>query len=156
MAAKKTKKSTVKKTTTRTRSTQKTHFGMDHNFILIAGGGFIVLVLLFLVNGQLFNAKKDLVMDDVMVNEEKMMAKNTVVISDSSYAPTTTTVKVGDTVTFVNNDEIEHTATADDGSFDTDVLATGEKAEVMFDTPGTYTYRCSIHPSITGTIIVEE
>jgi plastocyanin len=63
-------------------------------------------------------------------------------------------VSVGDTVTWTNNDAVPHTATADDGSFDTGSISQGESASITFDTPGTYTYKCAFHPGMTATIVV--
>jgi hypothetical protein len=61
-------------------------------------------------------------------------------------------IRVGDRVTWVNDDEIEHNAT--NGSFDTGLLAQGESASVRFTAPGTYAFFCTPHPSMTGTVIV--
>ena len=78
----------------------------------------------------------------------------TVTIENFSFTPATLEIPVGTTVTFTNQDSVPHTATADDGSFDTGNLDNGASAEVTFDTPGTYTYVCSYHPNMTGTIVV--
>ena len=75
-------------------------------------------------------------------------------IVNFAFAPQTLEIAAGTTVTFVNNDTSPHTATADDGSFDTGAIDPGASAEATFDTPGTYTYICSFHPNMTGTIIV--
>ena len=81
--------------------------------------------------------------------------KNDVTIQNFTYSPETLTVKVGDTVTWTNQDSAGHSATADDGSFDTGVLAKGQSGSVTFDKAGTYTYYCSVHPRMKGTIIVQ-
>lgn len=97
--------------------------------------------------------------EEPVVQEESpegaVMAKNSVEIKDFSYSPQTITVKVGDSVTWTNKDVAGHSATADDGSFDTGVLAQGESGVVTFDTAGTFAYHCTPHPNITGTAIVE-
>jgi plastocyanin len=82
-------------------------------------------------------------------------ADETVVIDAFAYVPATVTVQVGDTVTWRNDDSVAHTATADDGSFDTGALATGESGAETFQAAGTFDYHCSIHPQITGTVVVE-
>ncbi len=75
-------------------------------------------------------------------------------ISVGSFAfPATTTVKVGDTVTWSNSSGAGHTVTADDGSFD-QTLPSGGTASVTFATAGSFAYHCSIHSSMTGTIVV--
>jgi plastocyanin len=65
-----------------------------------------------------------------------------------------TEVAVGTTVTVVNEDGSDHTWTADDGTFSSGNLAPGDSFEFTFDEPGTYTYACRIHPTMTGTITV--
>lgn len=64
-------------------------------------------------------------------------------------------VAVGTTLTITNNDSVPHTFTAEDGSFDTGSIAPGASAQVTLDTAGTVAYRCTIHPSMTGSITVE-
>lgn len=82
-------------------------------------------------------------------------AKNAVTIQNYAFSPATITVKAGDSVTWTNQDSTGHSATADDGSFDTGVLANGQSKSVTFSNPGTYTYHCSVHPYMKGTVIVQ-
>ena len=80
-----------------------------------------------------------------------------VIISDFAFSPETLTIKVGDTVEFVNKDEIPHTGTREGkDAFDTEALNQGQSKKVTFSKPGEYTYNCSIHPSMSGKIIVKE
>lgn len=88
--------------------------------------------------------------DTVPAEAEAMVVS----IKDFSFQPATLEIAAGTTVTFVNNDGVPHTATADDGSFDTGNLDSGASAEITFDTPGTYTFACKYHPNMTGTIVV--
>lgn len=83
------------------------------------------------------------------------MAKNAVTIQNMAFSPATLTVKVGDKVTWTNQDSVGHSATADDNSFDTSVIAQGQSGSTTFNKAGTYTYHCSVHPSMHGTIIVQ-
>ncbi len=78
----------------------------------------------------------------------------TVTIADFQFSPATITVHVGDTVTWMNNGPSAHTATAKDGSFNTGVLQKGKSASHTFNTAGTFTYICSIHPFMHGTVVV--
>ncbi len=82
-------------------------------------------------------------------------AKNAVQIANYSFSPASLTVKVGDSVTWTNGDSLGHSATADDGSFDTGVLSSGQSGSTTFSKAGTYTYHCSVHPSMKGTIVVQ-
>ena len=81
--------------------------------------------------------------------------ESTVTIANYSYSPATLTIKVGDTVTWTNQDSVGHTATADDNSFDTGILTKGKSGTITFNKAGTYPYHCTPHPVMKGTIIVE-
>ena len=78
----------------------------------------------------------------------------TVEISSFSFQPATITVDAGTTVTWVNKDSVPHSATSDNGAFDTGTFANGESRSFTFTTPGTYAYHCVIHPSMHGTVQV--
>jgi plastocyanin len=80
----------------------------------------------------------------------------TVAVADFSFTPASITVNVGDTVTWTNSGPDEpHTATANDGSFDTGDIAVGSSASHTFDQAGTFAYVCSIHPDqMSGTVTV--
>jgi plastocyanin len=80
--------------------------------------------------------------------------EESVSIAGFAFGPDTLEISVGTTVTWTNEDSAPHTATADDGTFDSGRLDTGDTYSYTFDTPGTYTYTCSFHPNMTATIIV--
>lgn len=80
---------------------------------------------------------------------------NTVSMSNYAFFPDTITIKAGESVTWADQDNPSHSATADDKSFDTGVLNQGDSKSITFSKPGTYTYHCSLHPSMKGTVIVE-
>lgn len=81
-------------------------------------------------------------------------ADHAVAISGFSYSPETITVAVGDTVTWTNSDAQAHTATANDGSFDTDAINNGASQSVTFSTAGTFAYHCEFHADMAGTVVV--
>jgi plastocyanin len=72
------------------------------------------------------------------------------------YGPDPVTIQVGGKVTWQNEDTAPHTATADDGSFDTGTLERGKIKSETFKQAGTYTYFCEIHPTMHGTVEVVE
>jgi plastocyanin len=76
-------------------------------------------------------------------------------ISNFAYVPPTLTVSVGTTVTWTNNDSVAHTVTSNDNLFDSGNLATGATFSYTFEQKGTFNYHCTIHPFMTGKIIVE-
>lgn len=118
-----------------------------------------MLLVLILFNGSAFLPfmATSPARQEAMVPKEKNKAKRTrVVMKNYKFKQETTTVKAGTTVTFVNHDEVAHSAVADDESFSTMLLQFGEKEEVTFDTPGTFTFHCEQHPNMIGTIVVEE
>jgi plastocyanin len=73
---------------------------------------------------------------------------------DYEFSPPSITIAAGGKVTWLNQGQAPHTATADDGSFDTGTVDPGKLKAETFKQPGTYTYTCSIHPQMTGTIEV--
>lgn len=77
-----------------------------------------------------------------------------VTIADFQFTPATITIHVGDTVTWTNHGPSAHTATANNGSFNTGVLQKGHSASHTFTTAGTFTYICQIHPFMHGTVVV--
>lgn len=78
-----------------------------------------------------------------------------VTIDDFAFSPGALTVSVGTTITWTNDQGLTHTVTADDGSFDSGRLATGDTFSQTFDTTGIFAYHCTIHPSMTATVIVQ-
>ena len=82
-------------------------------------------------------------------------ATHAVAIADFAFSPATLTITAGDTVTWTNEDQIEHTATSTTGAFDSGLLGQGESYSFTFTTPGTYDYLCTPHPSMTGQIVVQ-
>jgi len=75
-------------------------------------------------------------------------------IDNFSFGPTDVTVPVGTTVTWTNHDDIPHTVVSTDKAFKSKVLDTDEKFSFTFTTAGTYPYFCSIHPKMTGKVVV--
>jgi plastocyanin len=78
--------------------------------------------------------------------------------SSFGFSPSSVTVKVGDTVEWVNNSTVAHTSTSDSGSavsWDSSAIDSGGGTfSFTFTKAGTYTYHCSFHPSMHGTIVV--
>jgi len=77
-----------------------------------------------------------------------------VVVDNFSFAPATASVAVGATITWTNRDDVPHNIVSTERKFKSPVLDTDERFVHRFDTPGTYKYFCSIHPKMTGQIVV--
>lgn len=82
-------------------------------------------------------------------------APSAVAIDNFTFKPQRLTVKAGTTVTWTNRDDIPHAIAATDKSFKSKVLDTDNSYSFTFTTPGSYTYFCSLHPHMTGTVVVE-
>ena len=78
-------------------------------------------------------------------------------IDNFSFGPETLTIAVGTTVTWTNRDDIPHTVVATDAAktFKSKVLDTDEKFSFTFTKAGTYPYFCSVHPKMTGKVVVQ-
>jgi plastocyanin len=76
-------------------------------------------------------------------------------VDNFSFGPATLTVAVGTTVTWTNRDDIPHTIVSNDKVFKSKVLDTDEKFSFTFAKAGTYPYFCSIHPKMTGSVVVQ-
>jgi plastocyanin len=92
-----------------------------------------------------------------VANAQEKMSMMEVKIDNFTFGPATLTVSVGTTVTWINKDDIPHTvvSTDDPKTFKSKVLDTDEKFSFTFSKAGTYPYFCSIHPKMTGKVIVQ-
>lgn len=91
-------------------------------------------------------------------NSNLAACPDTIIIKDFAFSPANCSVKQGTTLSFKNEDSVPHTATALFNApvlFDTGELAAGQSASISFDTAASIPYHCEIHPSMTGSIIVE-
>jgi plastocyanin len=86
--------------------------------------------------------------------DQPSAASADVKIDNFSFGPQTITVGVGTTVTWTNRDDIPHTVVSTDGVFKSKVRDTDEKFSYTFTKAGTYPYFCSVHPKMTGTVVV--
>jgi amicyanin len=76
-------------------------------------------------------------------------------IDQFTFAPPRLTVKAGTTVTWINDDDIPHTVASSSKLFKSKALDTNDKFSFTFTTPGSYEYFCSLHPHMTGAVVVE-
>jgi plastocyanin len=77
-------------------------------------------------------------------------------IDNFTFNPQRVTVKAGTTITWTNQDDIPHTVASGTKAFRSKTLDTDDKFSFTFKTAGVYEYFCSLHPHMTGTIVVEE
>ena len=82
-------------------------------------------------------------------------ASGSVTIADFNFAPATITINQGDTVTWNNNGPTPHSATANDGAFDTGILKKGQSGSHTFSQAGTFSYFCKPHPFMKASVVVQ-
>ena len=92
---------------------------------------------------------------DDIDDDKELEAPTYISITDNEYSASTVTIDAGTAVRWTNTGASSHTATANDLTWGTGTLMTGQHFSRYFDEPGTYTYFCSYHPEMTATIIVE-
>ena len=87
--------------------------------------------------------------------DDKPASEVAVKIDNFSFSPATVTIPAGTTVRWTNHDDIPHTVVSEDKTFKSKVLDTDEQFTYTFTKPGTYSYFCSIHPRMTGKVVVQ-
>jgi plastocyanin len=118
---------------------------MPRRSVWVAGLGMSVLMATFLL----------LARSSVTANTAQSSTATTeVTIDNFSFRPQTVTVAVGTTVTWTNRDDIPHTVVSDNAVFKSKARDTDEKFSYTFDKAGTYPYHCSLHPKMTGQVVV--
>jgi plastocyanin len=117
---------------------------MTRKNVWVAGLGFPVMIAMLLLAGS----------PSVRATDQPSAA-NAVTIDNFSFGPQTLTVPVGATVTWVNRDDIPHTSVSTDGLFKSKVMDTDDKFSYTFAKAGTYPYYCTIHPKMTGRVVVQ-
>jgi len=75
-------------------------------------------------------------------------------IQNFAYLPANIQVRTGTTVTWTNQDNIQHSVTFKNGMKDSGLLSQGQSFRYTFNTPGTYQYYCTVHPSMVATVTV--
>lgn len=87
--------------------------------------------------------------------ERGEVATTTVEMRAMAFSPKRLAAKAGATIEWTNRDQIAHTVTADDGSWDSGPIEPGASWRHTFDTPGTFTFHCSPHPYMTGSVVIK-
>jgi plastocyanin len=80
---------------------------------------------------------------------------NAATLGAKAFNPDTITVAIGTSLMWTNTDTIAHTSTGDAGGWNSGVIGPGGTFSANFPTSGTYTYHCSIHPDMVGTVVVQ-
>jgi len=108
------------------------------------------------INQTQDSQENNLPLNEISDNEIPLPMNQKVSIKGFAFNPKTITIKSGTTIFWTNEDSVGHTVTSDSGKeLDSKLLSKEESYEHTFNTPGTYNYHCTPHPSMKGTIIVE-
>jgi plastocyanin len=91
---------------------------------------------------------------DLPLEDEQQSTTHDVAVDNFSFAPATTSVPAGTMVTWTNHDDVPHNIVSTERTFKSPVLDTDERFSHRFDKPGTYKYFCSLHPRMTGQVLV--
>ena len=75
-------------------------------------------------------------------------------LTNTAYAPSPISIAAGDTITWTNNDNTAHTSAGDDGSWNSGSIAPGASFSRTFPSAGVFSYHCTIHPGMVGTVTV--
>jgi plastocyanin len=119
---------------------------MKRNSMWIAGSAVPVMIAVLV----LFAGSRH-----VTASDQPSAVNAAVKIDNFFFGPPTLTVPIGATVTWTNSDDIPHTAVSTGGVFKSKVMDTDEKFSYTFTKPGTYPYYCTIHPRMTGQVVVK-
>jgi|SRR3989338_2492164 len=105
----------------------------------------ILIILIFLVSCSNKNSAP-----------EDKVGDKTIEISNFVFSQEELTLKVGDTVTWINKDNVKHTVTSDSGNeLASEILSNQKSYSHTFNSPGEYTYHCSLHPNMKAKVIVQ-
>ena len=80
--------------------------------------------------------------------------RNAEFLANQAFTPDEVTVNAGTTVVWTNTDSTSHTSTADGNAWNSGTVSPGGRFTVTLQTPGTFTYHCTIHPGMVGTVVV--
>ena len=101
----------------------------------------LIPILLLLVAPEALNAQRD--------------AREDIAIQNRAFTPATLRVKKGQTVTWRNHDDLDHTVDAEDGSFSSGTIKKNKTFSQTFKKAGRYPDSCHLHPRMNGVIVVE-
>jgi plastocyanin len=76
-------------------------------------------------------------------------------LTATAFAPNPVTIKAGDSINWVNNDNIAHTSTANNNAWNSGTIPAGGSFKTTFNTAGSFAYHCTIHPGMAGTVTVQ-
>lgn len=93
---------------------------------------------------------------NISSSSSQSSSKSSILITNRLFSPSSITVPVGTTVTWTNQDSYSHNIVENTGAFNSGLLSNGSTFSYTFTSAGTFNYNCSIHPDMTGSIVVTQ
>ena len=126
--------------------------------LVLAVGGYLVLSRNNLSNSPTVAPSPTMTMQPTAVSttEPSVQNQSQIEIKNFSFSPASTTVKVGTTIKWTNNDSAPHTITSDNGVFGSGTLDPGQTFSFAFKQTGSFPYHCSIHTYMQGKVTVTQ
>ena len=127
-------------------------FLASRTFLLLSGGALAIVIgaaAFYAFTGD--DAPKPRVRQEPVVSDE---AQVTVKVVDRDYEPSDLTIRKGARVTWKFKGDLPHDVVEDRAAFGSPILERGDEWSLTFDDPGTYTYYCTLHHSMQGTLVV--
>ena len=124
--------------------------------VVMAGAVATMYVLLANMNIGVEGSGNSVQQPIVPMPSDSKLVKIVANSGSNSFNPSPVEIKVGETVTWVNDDSARHSVTSKERIFDSGILAEGQSFSHTFDKAGEYPYFCSPHPTMVGTVVVTE
>lgn len=116
----------------------------------------IIAIVVILIGGGIYTLSNKSYNSNQVSTTASQIGQNNIEIKNYVFSPSSLTIKIGDTITWTNNDGVSHTITSDSGSeLDSQTISDGQTYSHTFNSAGTFNYHCSIHTGMKGRIIVE-
>ena len=125
-------------------------------FRLMLGFALVLCTVAFGADDQKARGKDDGKSAEKSPATKRTARTHTITIKNSKYSPASLTINAGDTVVWKNDDDKDHTVVADDKSFKSENISSGDDYTSAFKKAGTFKYGCKYHPREKGTITVEK
>ncbi|HYZ94174.1 MAG TPA: cupredoxin family copper-binding protein [Nitrososphaeraceae archaeon] len=124
--------------------------------VVIAGAIVVTYVLSGNKNMEIEGSGDSIQQPTASIPSNSTVVKIVANAGSNSFNPSPVEVKVGETVTWINDDSGRHTVTSNDGVFDSGVVGKEQSSSFTFDKAGEYPYFCEPHPNMVGTVVVTQ
>jgi plastocyanin len=127
--------------------------GMNKKIIVYIVIALVIILAIFYFISISKNSGIQTNQAQIPISETPFASSNSISIANFSFNPQVLSINKGDAVVWTNQDSVSHQITGE--NFNSPIINNGQSYSFIFDAIGTYNYHCAIHPSMTGTIIVQ-